>query len=220
MLERILNYILFIRNLLYDFMVVSNYTENMNLYFLSKIENNTKILDIGIGNGSAMTNNSDIIKNKSLHITGIDIDKYTLSICNQNIKNKSLESYMITKNINIYDLYIDKYDYILFSDSYAVIPNVHIMINHCKKYLKENGKIIILTTLEDYATYIKLLIKPNIIYFTGIDFGKVTMKDEFIKNIQNINEMEIIEFDEIFYGKIPLYGEIKSYFITLSIKKF
>jgi 2-polyprenyl-3-methyl-5-hydroxy-6-metoxy-1,4-benzoquinol methylase len=207
-----------IRSFIYDRIVVDKYTEYMNKHFLEAIEDGASILDIGVGTGYSMIKNTDLIKNKDVKIDGIDIDEDYCAACQMNINGANLQNNMTVNKINIYSYNTEKkYDYVLFSDSYAVIPDVHTMIEHCKSYLKPTGKIIILTTLDDEVTLTKLLVKPRLVYFTLCDFGKVTTKAEFVYNIEHENNLNIDDIKCIYSRSVPFYGEIKSYMTKLSV---
>ncbi len=206
------------RSILYDSMVVQNYTEKMNQIFLNTIPDGATILDIGIGTGTSMTRNAALIKQKRVVIDGIDVDADYIATCEQNIKAVGLEEFMTVTNVNIYEFETEKkYDYVLFSDSYAVIPEVHNMIEHSKRYLKPNGQIIILTTLEDEVYPFRVMVKPRIVYFTMVEFGKVTTKAEFVDKIENENKLRIDELKIIVQKSFPWYGQIKSYMAKLSL---
>ncbi len=77
----------------------------------------------------------------------------------------------------------------LFSESWAVIPTVEDMVEFSIRYLKSNGKIVILTTLEDDNCTIRKFAKPKIKYILGKknDFGRCTSLTEmknFLKKFQ------------------------------------
>jgi len=207
-----------LRIFIYDYLVVAKYTEFMNKVFLETIDDKSSILDIGIGTGLSMINNHLLLQKKQLSIDGIDIDPDYVHACQENIEKKKLNDRLTVNKINIYNYETSKkYDYVLFSDSYAVIPNVHLMIEHCKKYLKPNGKIVVLTTLEDDVTVMKLFVKPRLLYVTLCDFGKVTSKAEFVYKIEHENKLEVDEISCIYQRAIPVYGEIKSYMVKLAL---
>lgn len=211
--------IYYIRTWLYDLVVVNYYSEHIQKIFLKSIPDHAEILDIGIGTGLSMVANKVIIQKKDLHIDRIETDADYLTACQRYITSYFLEKYMTIRKMNIYNYITEKkYDYILFSDSsYAVIPQVHLMIDHCKRYLKPGtGQIIILTTLEDEITCLKLLLKPRLFYFTSIDFGKVTTKAEFIAKIEHENQLAIEELKCISTKNFWVYGDIKSYMAKLS----
>jgi len=206
-----------LKNYIYDYFVVKNYTELLNKHFLTFIPANSYILDIGIGTGSSMISNTDLIKSKNIKITGVDIDEIYLSKCRDNIKKYDLSNHIDVKNNQ--EFFVpdnhNRYDFILFSDSYAVIPDVHDLINSCKKYLTPNGRIVIITTLDQNTNEFKRLFKSSIYYFTTIDFGKVTTVDEFKSKINDINHMHIELFDIILTKTLYLWGNVESYMIFL-----
>ena len=205
-----------LKSYIYDMILVS-YTSSMNRYFLKSIPIGSQILDIGIGTGKAMTNNGDIIKEKNLKIIGYDIDPYYIEQCRNHIVTQKLENYIQVKLKDIYKEDSDlKVDYVIFSDSYAVIPDVDKMINYCCRFLKDDGCIIVLTTLDDtnWLLNYKKIIKPKIKYFTTLEFGKVTTVDKFRKNILD-NNLQIKKIDKIYDKWYFGYGQVKSYMINI-----
>lgn len=209
--------IYYLRTFLYDLFIVK-YAEALNHSFLKSIPDNSTILDVGIGTGLSMINNRLLIQRKKLNIDCIEMDSDYIAACQKNIQDYKLENYLSVSKMNLYNYVTDKkYDFILFSESYSIIPNVHILIEHCKRFLKPiTGKIIILTTLEDEITMFKLFIKPRLYYFTSIDFGKVTTKREFIAKIEHENDLIINELKCIWQQSLIVYGDIKAYMIKLS----
>lgn len=208
-----------IKNFLYD-KLLTPFTTQVNKYFLEKCDENSKIIDIGIGTGTALLNNHEIIRNKNLDIVGYDIDKDYVAKCNENIKEKNMENYIKVKPIDIRDdFHVNLADYIVFSDSYAVIPDIDKLIKYCKELLKSNGKIIILTTLDDdncqeWHTNYKKYIKPKLVYFCGADFGNMTTMNEFKNRIDKL-KMNVIKLELIINKWYFMYGQVKTYYIEL-----
>jgi predicted O-methyltransferase YrrM len=98
--------------------------------FLNSIPNGSVVLDIGIGTCYAYTTNHDILKSKSIKIVGVDIDSDYINIAKHGMIDADLEShvkrvlsdiYKVTSNVIV----PKSFDYVIFSDSYSVIPNVH-----------------------------------------------------------------------------------------------
>ena len=129
-----------IKNNLYN-EIIGSYSKDLYKNFFEKIPNNSYILDIGIGNGYAICENSNLIIEKNLKIIGIDVDFNSILTCKENINKYNLNSniYSVLCELDNLDVFIptikkfinkdnDKnnqniFDYIYFSNSYSVIPS-------------------------------------------------------------------------------------------------
>jgi len=199
----------------YDFLI-GNTTKDLYKIYLKSIPSNSNILDIGIGTG-IVTKNANIIKKKNIHIHGVDINKNYIDICRKKIEEYDLQQNIKTYCGNIFDYNTDvKYDYVLFSDSYAVIPNIMDIITHTTKYINKKGKIVILTTLDDggglFYSFRKW-IKPRLVKITGIEFGELILYNSIIDKLHKnfcISDCKIIK-----NKWFPIYGRINIYMITM-----
>jgi predicted TPR repeat methyltransferase len=80
----------------------------------------------------------------------------------------------------------EKFDAIAFTECWALIPNIKDMILHTSKWLKPQGKLFIITTLEDNKSAFREFVKPRIRYALGQmnDFGRPTTyaeMEEYLK---------------------------------------
>jgi ubiquinone/menaquinone biosynthesis C-methylase UbiE len=173
----------YLRPLIYDTIVGYFYTKQVIGKILDTVPDNSRILDVGIGTGYTYTKNADIIKKKNIRIVGVDIDDEYVRQAKHAMIDASLDEYVNVIRGDIYEvknsLLSDKsFDYVMFSDSYAVIPNVHGMCTFCEKFLKPSGSMLVTSTLfEEYNYYVNW-IKERIVCVTTIDFGKMMIKSE------------------------------------------
>ena len=136
-----------------------------------------KILDIGTGTGRALEAIIDDIPDR-IQVLGIDIDKnyirraQKLYAKRSNVEMKLMDCYDM-KNSN------EKFDTIIFSSSFMLMPDQKGAIEIAKKILAPNGKIYFLMTLYDKRKEFTEKMKPIIKDFTTIDFGRVTYENEF-----------------------------------------
>lgn len=155
----------------------------------------TRILDVGIGNGVMLDNFHHIIKAKKLKITGIDINKSYLKHCKSLIEFYSLNDY-----INIHHEAVEKYsppekhyfDSILFSMSFMLLNNQQHVLDLVKNWIKPDGHVMFFQTMFKDKFKLMEMIKPKLKHITTIDFGMVTYEKEFF-NLLETNGMTISE---------------------------
>lgn len=128
----------------YDATIGHFYTVRVVMNLLLEIPDNSVILDIGVGTGYTYAANSDLIKQKNINVVGIDIDpdyirraKHAVidSYLEQNVRLVLADVYKVSEK----EIPTKQFDFVFFSDSYAVIPDVHEMITFCEKFLKPTG---------------------------------------------------------------------------------
>ena len=205
----------------YFFEHIKNIINNDNIY--SDENTPIRILDMGIGTGTALKkylnkqkNNEEFNKLlKRIEYIGVDIDLSYLDTCIKELKkinslnfdifnvNLMLEQNRNNKKstfgLNKLKKYenIGKYDFIFFSDSFSVIPNVgnysiYNLLKYCQNYLlNPKGSICISTTINLEENKIKEKIKPNIVNFIGVDFGKYITFKEFIQQLVKYKIIDI-----------------------------
>ena len=198
-----------VKSYIYD-LFVTPYTYPLLKSVYESLPNNSKILDVGIGTGTAVIENKDIIIRKNFFITGIDINKDYIDKCNQNIEKYDLYNYIevIQNTVFLLETY-KKFDIILFSDSYAVIPEVEKMVEFCNNtFLRKNGSVIIITALFETKNVFLEWIKQNFCYLTSIDLGRMVTKDEIYKFKPSINFLKSYYF--------PFFGNIKMYSVKIN----
>ncbi len=160
----------------------------------------SRILDVGIGNGVMLKEFYPLIKSKNLKITGIDINKNYLRHCDALIKSYKLENF-----INIYHESIENYeplkihffDFILFSMSFMLFKKQELVLNRIRNWLQPDGNVIFFQTMFKDKFPLMEMVKPKLKHFTTIDFGKVTYEKEFFdlleKNKLSVSEDRLIK---------------------------
>ncbi|KAL4492944.1 hypothetical protein ABPG72_020723 [Tetrahymena utriculariae] len=155
-------------------------------------KNFKRILDIGVGTGHPLYSIIDRIP-KNVQVTGIDIDTNYIPAAK---KIFSQHSNVEIKYMNFYDMEKEKtlkYDVIIFSSSFMLMPDRIKALEIAKNLLSDNGKIYFLMTLFQKKGIIQEMagkVKPYLKYLTSIDFGQITYENEFT-NIMKENGMNI-----------------------------
>jgi alpha-N-acetylglucosaminidase len=210
--------------------------------FLDRVEDGSRICDVGIGNGACLELNMELIKRKNLEIVGIDIDKEYIEACKERITKCNLNA-----TAHVQDLLTflppeeDKFDHVVFMESFPVIPEelmIKLVQHACDNLLKPNGHLAMVHNLvrdEDVSPMAKFF-KPYMkwVPFILCDFGRLTSVSDFNNFISKVGYKvtthEVLAQDDIYrvlMTKIgfssqkqtdtgsPLYYKLEQYFVEL-----
>jgi len=132
------------------------------------------ILDVGTGTGLGLHSIIDKISSDTI-IQGVDIDKDYIQAAQKRFKNISNVT-MNEKNFYEFENSKEKFDLIIFSSSFMLMPYREKAIDIAKSMLNPKGKIVFLMTLYENKRRFKFIekVKPYLKYATSIDFGKIT----------------------------------------------
>ena len=201
--------------------LVGSYTKNLYMNFFSNIPNNSSILDIGVGDGHSILEHIDLIKSKNFKIYAVDIDKDEIAKFRKRIQDENLHEYF-----EVYDVPIDEIekttgnkipfglDYVFFSNSYSVIPNIKEVVLFIKNYIRPKFYVIS-TTLGGNKNSVMSFIKPRLSYVTlGVEFGRYIPYDHFIDEIKGYS-LNIIHQEITHSNFVPFWGEVNVYTFIL-----
>jgi SAM-dependent methyltransferase len=179
-----------VKPIVYNSTIGYFYSTDLIKHLLQDIPINSTIFDIGIGSCYAYCKNSDLIRERNIKIVGIDINKsYILKARHALIDNELDEFIKVTHSDN-YDVELSyKFDYILFSDSYSVIPNINNTLRHYEKYLKNTGYMVVASTLFDEYNQTIDILKKNLHY------GTMMIKSDLEEYIEHDRQSEDYEFN-------------------------
>lgn len=122
---------------------------------------NALVLDVGCNNGLV---GREMIRLSQASIDGIDINKEALKEA-EKIYRKVFQRDLYDSNLEIEN---EKYDYIVFSDILEHLPRPDLILRNARKYLKDDGKMIIcLPNVARFEIRIGLLF-GNFDYNSGI----------------------------------------------------
>jgi len=177
------------KNFLYK-MIINSATDYGYQNCLKYVCDKASILDVGIGNGVMMDHFHRLIKDKGLHITGIDINKNYLQHCAGNIRQFNLENHVTIhcQPVETFDPPQEaRFDYIFFTMSFMLFKNQSPVLDRAPDWLKPNGEILFFQTVFTEKAPLIEFIKPKLKFVTTIDFGKVTYEDQFLGLLQSKN---------------------------------
>ena len=149
---------------------------------IEHLPSNSKVLDVGIGTGSSLLSQLDLLKQKELSWLGIDINALYLKSCQEKIDRLQAHDFVNVREQSIYDLKEDEgLDAIYFSASFMLLPDQKQALLTSLDSLKDEGLICFTQTFETKPAPLMEKIKPLLNKITTVDFGVVTYEAPFIE---------------------------------------
>jgi ubiquinone/menaquinone biosynthesis C-methylase UbiE len=146
---------------------------------LERIPAGSELLDVGIGTGSALTRNAELVKLRKLRITGLDIDSQYLERCRENIARRDLDDYVMVRPESVYAHHGGPYNAVYFSGSFMLLPDQKRALLHVSELLRPGGEILFTQTFQEKKSGLIERIKPQLHRATTVRFGRVTYEEDF-----------------------------------------
>lgn len=181
-----------IRSFIYDTLIL-RLTSRWYAEVLSRLAEGSTLLDVGIGTAGALLANADLVKQKGLHVTGIDIDAGYIERARGRIEASQLNDRIQAHLESVYDHRGGPYDAVCFSGSFMLLPEPEQALRHCRSLLNPGGRVYFTLTIQRRPARWMEILKPMLKWVTSIDFGRVTYEDEFNAQI-NAAGFEVEEF--------------------------
>lgn len=167
-----------IRSFIYDALIL-RLTAQWYAEVLSRVPDDTMLLDVGIGTAGALLANADLVKRKGLHITGIDIDTDYIERARSRLRDSSISESTEVHLESVYHHQGGPYDAVYFSASFMLLPDPEGALRHCCRLLGPSGRIFFTQTIQRQPTRWMEILKPMLKRVTSIDFGRVTYEKDF-----------------------------------------
>eukprot|EP00388_Colpodella_angusta_P010275 GDKJ01026837.1.p1 GENE.GDKJ01026837.1~~GDKJ01026837.1.p1 ORF type:complete len:267 (+),score=68.62 GDKJ01026837.1:35-802(+) len=200
------------RSAVYD-MLLTGATKMYYVDVLEALPEDSVLIDVGIGTGSALLANFDTLKRKNIRVVGVDYDKTYVDFCKENVIKHEAQNYVDVIHSSIYDFSWPcseskfahlKLNYGYFSNSLMIMPDPVAALTHVLTLLENNGeeKIFTSQTFETSKSRIVEIAKPLLKYITSVDFGQVTYESDFMKMLEKsqlkIHTVTVVEPAHIF----------------------
>lgn len=184
----------FMFNYLYN-LVIDDVTDLCYDNCLNFFPDQSRILDVGIGNGSMIERYHPVIRSKKLKITGIDINRQYLRHCRELIRRHRLED-----AIEVHFAPVESYappedhyfDFVFFSMSFMLFRDQQLVLDRIKPWLKQDGGVVFFQTMFKNRSVLLDIVKPRLKYVTTVDFGRVTYEKDFFELLSD-KEMAVTE---------------------------
>lgn len=167
-----------VRGWVYD-RLVSGLTAGWYHAVLGRLPDRARVLDVGIGTGTALARCAELIRAKDLRVVGIDIDRDYLQRCAREMARAGLDGRVSTRHTSVYDHEGGPYDAAYFSASLMLLPDPAGAITRVAGQLVPGGHLFFTQTFENRRSPVAERVKPMIRHLTSIEFGRVTYEDDF-----------------------------------------
>jgi len=183
-----------LRSITYDALIVDMTTQWYRAT-LERLPAGTHFLDVGIGTGTALVRNEDLMMRRSLRVTGIDYDADYVAKCSALFKEHQWTQKGVDAAVHhasVYDWLGGPYDAAYFSGSLMIMPDRPRALTHVATLLKPGGKIYVTQTFEEKPSRFLEALKPVFKYLLTIDFGSVTYAADFDATV-SAARMRVVE---------------------------
>lgn len=167
---------------IYDRAVVSM-TASWYRAVLGRMPLGCRVLDIGVGTGSALLANADILIGKGIHVTGVDVDAAYIGHCKLEVAYRGLAERINVRLESVYDHKGGPYDAAYFSASFMLLPDPLAALQHIRSLLLPEARLYFTQTFEHKSSRFVESTKPLLRLLTTIDFGRVTYERDFRKTL-------------------------------------
>lgn len=168
----------------YDLVIVRMTAKWYKAVF-ERLRTGDRVLDIGIGTGTALARNYALVLQKKLAVVGIDYEEAYIVKARSVVKEVSLKDSVILYCKSVYDEQLSslfsgdaRFDAVYFSGSLTLMPDPPKALRIGASMLKDGGRVYITQTFQDRKSSWAEVVKPWLQTITTIDFGKVTYRTE------------------------------------------
>ena len=167
-----------VRSAVYDAAIVGM-TADWYRAVLERLPNGCRLLDVGVGTGAALIANADVLREKDVRVTGVDVDAAYVDRCRRTIVEKRLDRWIAVRLESI-DVHAGgPYDAVYFSASFMLLPNPVGTLRHIRTVTTADALVYFTQTFEHRRSRAVELAKPLLRRVTTIDFGRVTYEEDF-----------------------------------------
>jgi 2-polyprenyl-3-methyl-5-hydroxy-6-metoxy-1,4-benzoquinol methylase len=181
-----------LRSAVYDALLL-RLTSRWYAEVLERVPEGAAVLDVGVGNASALTANADRVKSRRLRITGIDIDPDYIERAQERVSANHLDDAVDVRLESVYDHQGGPYDAVYFSASFMLLPEPERALRHCCGMLSPGGRIVFTQSIQLRPSRLLERLKPMLKRFTSVDFGRVTYEKDLRAQIHTAG-LEVEEF--------------------------
>lgn len=161
---------------------------------LERLPPGCRLLDVGIGTGTALLAHASLLRQRQLAITGVDVEPAYVARCRRAVLERGLAGQVTVQCESVHAHHGGPYDAVYFSGSFMLIPDPEAALRHVSLLLAPAGRLYFTQTFEHVRSPVLETIKPLLRRVTTIDFGRVTYEADFRRTLAAARvEIEAVE---------------------------
>lgn len=151
---------------------------------LARLPDGARLLDVGIGTAGAVVANAATVRDRRLHIVGVDIDADYLKQA-----RKSLDKAGLSDQVDVFHEPIEAhqpealYDAIYFGASFMLMPDPSGVLRQVTRMLAPGGNVYFTQTFQEKRSPLLEKAKPMLHRVTTVQFGRVTYEGPFLDTV-------------------------------------
>lgn len=150
---------------------------------LNRLPEGALLLDVGIGTAGSLSRNAALVRQRDIHVMGVDIDPDYLRQAQTNLERAGLLDRVRVRHISIFEFQERGFDAAYFSASFMLMPDPERLLKHVHSLLKPGGSVYFTQTFQDKRSPLVEKVKPLLHKVTTIHFGQVTYEDDFFRTL-------------------------------------
>ncbi|MBP7148165.1 MAG: methyltransferase domain-containing protein [Acidobacteria bacterium] len=167
-----------VRSIIYD-TLVAPLTASWYREVLQRLSPGSRLLDIGIGTGAALSRNAELVRSAGIHVTGLDIDPEYVDRCRSRVRARGLADRVQVHLRSVYDHEEGGFAAAYFSASFMLLPDPPGALRHVQRLLDPPGMVYFTQTFNEHRSKTLEALKPHLHRLTTVRFGRVTYPHEF-----------------------------------------
>jgi tRNA A58 N-methylase Trm61 len=152
---------------------------------LSRLPTGARLLDVGVGTAGSLVRNGDLLRERDLHVVGVDIDADYLRAARKQIARWGLEDRIEVRHTSIHDFEEMGFHAAYFGASFMLMPHPSHVLRHVGTLLRPGGKVYFTQTFQESRSTFWERAKPLLHKVTTIHFGNVTYEADFLKQVDD-----------------------------------
>jgi len=156
-------------------------------HLLRAVPEGARVLDVGIGNGIMLDRHAELLRQRGIHLDGIDLHEGYLEACRRRVQQHGLTDLVTCRCTGVEALLesdVPLPPYVYFSASFMLLPNPERVLQLLYERLPENGTLLFTQTLYRRQNRFIEWVKPRLKYLTTIDFGRAQYRDSFVARLE------------------------------------